>query len=103
MFDKLHTAEDNHPKNMWRKAFQKKMPNRAEIRFTTKTIVTSLSRDIYPDSPKSKIMIKFSLSVIHVSPCVMCHNGFTILSIRDSKVEGVRIKILARATLNISN
>ena len=63
---------------MWRKAFQKKMPNRAEIRFTTKTIVTSLSRDIYPDSSKNKIMTKFSLGVIHVSPCVTCHNGFTI-------------------------
>ena len=28
-------------------AFQKKMPNRAEIRFRAKTVVTSLPRDIY--------------------------------------------------------
>ena len=29
MFVKLYTAEDIYPKNMKRKAFQKKMPNRA--------------------------------------------------------------------------
>ena len=33
-------------------AFQKKMPNRAEIRFRAKTVVTSLPRDIYSDRPK---------------------------------------------------
>ena len=47
-------------------AFQKKMPNRAEIRFRAKTIVTSLSRDI-PDRPQNKTIMKFSFSVIHVS------------------------------------
>ena len=43
------------------------MPNEAEIRFRAKTIVTSLPRDIYSDRPKDCTIIKFSLSVIHVS------------------------------------
>ena len=51
---------------------------RTGLKFDSQLKPLSLSRDIYPDSPKNKIMIKFSLSVIHVSPCVMCHNGFTI-------------------------
>ena len=34
------------------KAFQKKMPNRAEIRFRAKTIVTLFPRDFYSDRPK---------------------------------------------------
>ena len=38
----------------------------AEIWFRAKTIVTPLSRDIYSDCPKTTIMIKFSLCVIHV-------------------------------------
>ena len=42
------------------------MPNRAEIRFTAKTIVTSLPRDIYSYRPKNYTIIKFSLSVIDV-------------------------------------
>ena len=45
-------------------AFQKKMPNRAEIRFRAKTVVTSLPRDIYSDRPKNNIIIKFSLGKI---------------------------------------
>ena len=43
------------------------MPNRAEILFTAKNIVTSLPRDIYSDRQKNYTIIKFSLSVIHVS------------------------------------
>ena len=54
-------------KNTKRKAFQKKMPNRAEIRFRAKTILASLPRDIYSDRPKNNTIIKFSLSVINVS------------------------------------
>ena len=42
------------------------MPNKAEIRFRAKTIVTSLSHDIYSDCPKNNTEIKFSPSVIHV-------------------------------------
>ena len=48
------------------KAFPKKMPLRADIRFRAKTIVTSLSRDIYSDRPKTNIIIKLSVCVIHV-------------------------------------
>ena len=62
----LHVTEDKHPKFTQRKAFPKKMPIRAEIRFRAKTIVTSLSRDIYSDRAKNKIIIKFSLCVTHV-------------------------------------
>ena len=51
---KLRTKED------------KKMLKRAKIPFRAKTIVTSLSRDIYSDRPKNNIIIKFSLYVIHV-------------------------------------
>ena len=40
------------------------MPNRAEIRFRAKTIVTPLSSNIYSDRTKTNIMIKFGLIVI---------------------------------------
>ena len=43
------------------------MPNRAEIQFRAKTIVTSLPRDIYSDRPKYNATMKFSLNVIHMS------------------------------------
>ena len=49
---KLRTAEDKQPKYTYRNTFPKKMPIRAEIRFRSKTNVTSLSRDIYSDTPK---------------------------------------------------
>ena len=42
------------------------MPNKAEIGFRAKTILTSLSRDIYSDCPQNNTIIKLSLSVIHV-------------------------------------
>ena len=63
---KLRTTEDKHPKYRLREAFPKKMPIRAEIRFRAKTVVTSLSRDIYSDRPNNNIIIKFCLCVIHV-------------------------------------
>ena len=49
--------------------------------------MTSLSSDIFSDRRK-RIIIKFSLCIIHV------------LSLRDSKMEGVPTKILGRATLS---
>ena len=64
---KLPSAEDIYPKNRQRKAFQKKMPNRAEIRFRAKTIATSLPRGIYSDRPKNNTTITLSLNVIHMS------------------------------------
>ena len=73
------------------------MPNRAEIRFRAKTIVTSLPRDIYSDHPKYYTIIKFSLSVIHVLYKSFYTVQIDFLSIRDSKIEGVPIKILGRA------
>ena len=81
-----------------RKAFQKKMPNKAEIRFRAKTIVTSLPRDIYSDRPKTvpqnKVSSKCNPYVIIVLPYrSIC------LSIRHSKMEGVPAKILGRNTL----
>ena len=39
---------------------------RVEIRVRAKTIVTSLSRDIYSDRVKNNIVITFRLSVFHV-------------------------------------
>ena len=51
-FVKLRTEEDIYPKNTKRKAFQKKRPNRDEIRFRTKTIVTSLPRTFTPIGQK---------------------------------------------------
>ena len=51
-FVKLGRAEDIYPKNTKRKAFQKKRPNRDEIRFRTKTIVTSLPRTFNPIGQK---------------------------------------------------
>ena len=74
------------------------MPKRAEIRFTAKSIVTSFPRDIYSDRSKNNIMIKLSLSVIHV--LIMLQYRSICLSIRDSRMEGVPLKILGRATLN---
>ena len=71
-------------------AFQKKMPNRAEIRFRAKTVVTSLPRDIYSDRPKNNIIIKFSLGKI-----VYNIDRF-FLSIRDSKMKCVPIRILGQ-------
>ena len=49
---------------LWNFAQQKTIKGR--IRFRTKTIVTSLSRDIHSDRPKSNIIIKLRLCVIHV-------------------------------------
>ena len=66
------------------------MPNRTEIRFTAKSIVTSFPRDIYSDRPKNNIMIKLSLSVIRV--LIMLEYRSICLSIRDSKMEGVPLK-----------
>ena len=66
---KLRTAEDKHPKYRLHKAYPKKMPIRAEIRIRAKTVVMSFSRDIYSDRPKTNIIIKFNLCVIH-------YNGF---------------------------
>ena len=48
------------------KAFPKKISIKAKIRFRTKTIATLLSRNNYSDRPKSNIITKFSLCVIHV-------------------------------------
>ena len=62
----LLSVHDNLSKK-YVKTFPKEMPNSAEIRFRTKTIVTSLPRDIYSDRPKDNTIIKFSLSVIHMS------------------------------------
>ena len=50
--------------------------------------MTSLWSDIFSDRQKHIIIIKFSLCIIHV------------LSLRDSKMEGVPTKILGRATLS---
>ena len=61
---RLRTAEDIYPKNTKRKAFQMKMPNRADIRFRAKTIVTSLPREIYSDHPKNNTIInRFTIHI----------------------------------------
>ena len=65
-FVKLRTTEEKHPKYTQRKAFPKKIPVKAEIRFTTKATVTSLSRNIYFDRPKNNIIIKLIVCVIHI-------------------------------------
>ena len=39
---------------------------RAEILFKAITIVMSLARDIYSNRPKSNVIIKSSLCIIHV-------------------------------------
>ena len=66
------------------------MPNRAEIRFRAKTIVTSLPRDIYSDRPKNDTIIKFSLNVIEMASSFDNTDRF----IRDSKMKVVTIKRL---------
>ena len=71
------------------------MPNRAEIRFRAKTIVTSLPRDIYSDRPKNDTIIKFSLNVIEMASSFDNTDRF----IRDSKMKVVTIKRLGWATL----
>ena len=50
--------------------------------------------------PMIQFLIKFSLSVIHVLCWFYIKNIF-VLSLRDSKMEGVPTKILSRATLYI--
>ena len=52
---------------------KKKRPRGAEIRFRAKTIVTSLSHDIYSNRLKTNIIIKLSLCAEY-----MCYSVFTI-------------------------
>ena len=70
------------------------MTNRAEIRFRAKTIVTSLPRDIY-----SELHNKVKSNC---NPCVIIVLQYRsiCLSKRDSKREGLSIKIMDRATLS---
>ena len=56
-FVKLRTTDEKHPKYTLSKAFPKKIPVKAEIRFRTKATVTSLSRNIYFDRPKNNIIM----------------------------------------------
>ena len=66
IFIKLRSAEGEHPRYKWRKAFLEKMQIWAKIWFRAKTIVTSLPRDIHSDLKKIDIILWFSLYVIHV-------------------------------------
>ena len=53
--------------------------------------MTSLSHDIYSNRPKTNIIIKLSLCVIHVLQCFYNKDQFVqvYIYIRDSKMEGV--------------
>ena len=79
------------------------MLKRAQIRFRAKIIVTSLPRDIYSACPKNNATIKFTLIYSNPYVIIVLQYRSICLNIRDSKMKGVLIKILGRATLEFTD
>ena len=73
------------------------MPNKGEIQLRTKAIVMSLPRYIHFDRSKNYTIIKLIKSKCNPLVIIVLQYRSICLSIRDSKIEGLPIKILGQA------